>query len=78
MRTAAQPARKARPEAGGWATAARLVLGFYFFAMVVVNVFIMLPNARENYAGLADLTWPGFVWVPEVVIAQWPFPSRCC
>ena len=36
--------------------------------MVLVNVFIMLPNARDNYAGLADLTWPGFVWVVEVVI----------
>lgn len=61
-------ARSTRPPAGRAATAARLGLGLYFFAMVLVNVFIMLPNARENYAGLADLTWPGFVWVPEVVI----------
>lgn len=62
-------ARSTRPPAGRAATTVRLGLGLYFFAMVLVNVFIMLPNARENYARMADLTtWPGFVWVPEVVI----------
>jgi lysylphosphatidylglycerol synthetase-like protein (DUF2156 family) len=61
-------ATSARPPAGRAATTVRLVLGLYFFAMVLVNLFVMLPNARDNYAALADLTWPGFVWVPEVVI----------
>lgn len=61
-------ARSTRPPAGRAATTARLGLGLYFFAMVLVNVFITLPNAKDVYAGLADLTWPGFVWVPEVVI----------
>ena len=65
---ASDGSRTARPEAGRWATAARLLLGFYFFAMVLVNVFIVLPSAKEKYAGLADLTWPGFVWIPEQVI----------
>lgn len=58
----------ARPEAGRWATASRLLLGLYFFAMVLVNVFITLPAAKEVYAGLGDLTWPGFAWIPEQVI----------
>jgi hypothetical protein len=65
---AALDVRSTRPPAGRAATTARLCLGLYFFSMVLVNVFVMLPNARENYAALADLTWPGFVWVPEVVI----------
>lgn len=60
--------RSTRPPAGRAATTARLCLGLYFFSMVLVNVFVMLPNARENYAALAALTWPGFAWVPEVVI----------
>ena len=58
----------ARPCAGKWATAGRLTLGVYFFAMALVNVFITLPSAKEVYAGLVDLTWPGFVWIPEQVI----------
>lgn len=61
-------ARSTRPPAGRAATTARLALGLYFFAMAMVNVFVMLPNARDNYADLADLSWPGFAWVPEVVI----------
>ena len=57
-----------RPAAGRGATAGRLLLGVYFFAMALVNVFITLPSAKEVYAGLVDLTWPGFVWIPEQVI----------
>jgi hypothetical protein len=49
-------------------------LGFYFFAMVLVNVFITLPSATKVYARLADLTWPGFVWIPEHVIEPMAAP----
>lgn len=67
--------RTARPEAGRWATAGRLLLGFYFFAMVLVNAFVALPYpAKEIYADLADLTWPGFVWIPEHVIEPMAVP----
>jgi hypothetical protein len=68
VKEGAQRARSTRPPAGRAATTARLGLGLCFFAMVLVKVFITLPNAKDVYAGLADLTWPGFVWVPEVVI----------
>lgn len=60
--------RATRPGAGRWATPGRLLLAVYFFAMVLVNLFITLPSAKRVYAGLADLTWPGFVWIPEHVI----------
>lgn len=65
---ASDASRTTRPGAGRWATAARVLLGLYFFAMVLVNVFITLPSAEKVYAGLVDLTWPGFVWIPEQVI----------
>ncbi len=71
---ASDGSRTARPEAGRWATAGRILLGFYFFAMVLVNVFITLPSATKVYAGLADLTWPGFVWIPEQVIEPMAAP----
>src|SRR6187399_1317092 len=71
---ASDGSRTARPEAGRWATAGRLLLGFYFFAMVLVNVFITLPSAKKVYSGLTDLTWPGFVWIPEQVIEPMAAP----
>jgi hypothetical protein len=57
-----------RPQAGRAATTGRVLLGGYFVAMAMVNVFITLPSAESVYAGLADLTWPGFIWIPEQVI----------
>jgi hypothetical protein len=65
---ASDGSRATRPGAGRGATAGRLLLGFYFLAMVLVNLFITLPSAKKVYAGLVDLTWPGFVWIPEQVI----------
>jgi hypothetical protein len=54
-----------RRPARGWHTAARIAFGGYFAAMAGVNVLVTLPDPEGVYRGLAELSWPGFAWIPE-------------
>jgi hypothetical protein len=53
--------------AGRWATVGRLALGGYFLLMAGVNIGVTLPNAHVTYSGLGKLSWPHFVWIPELI-----------
>jgi hypothetical protein len=59
--------RSRRAEAGRWATVGRLTLAGYFLLMAGVNVGVTLPHADATYDGLAQLSWPHFAWVPELI-----------
>ncbi len=49
-----------RPPAGGLRHWVRLLFGGFYLAMAGVNLTVTLPNGRDVYAGLADISWPGF------------------
>jgi hypothetical protein len=51
--------------AHGWRTGARIALGSYFAAMAAVNVLVTLRDTEGVYRGLAELSWPGFAWIPQ-------------
>jgi len=36
--------------------------------MAVVNALVTLPNADAVYRGLAELSWPGFAWLPQHLV----------
>jgi hypothetical protein len=59
--------RLKRTGAGRWATVGRLALGGYFLLMAGVNIGVTLQNAHATYSGLANLSWPYFAWIPELI-----------
>lgn len=70
---AAEP-RRQRRAAGRWWNAGRMALGGYFVAMAGVNAAITLPNAETTYQEMADLSWPGFAWIPEQLVTPIAVP----
>ena len=66
--------RPRRPRAGRWATVGRFALGGYFLLMAGVNMSVTLPNADATYDGLAELSWPHFAWVPELISGPLALP----
>ncbi len=45
-----------------------MALGGYFCAMATYNALVTLPDTDKAYAGFADLSRPGFGWIPKHVV----------